>query len=282
MNFKSCHVIGKNIDETWFKLLYELGQKGRQFKVTKGSFAGDTRLEFDFISGTILKPIQYSETGERLSLAVTTPVGCPSPVTDDMIYEYFNNYLLNSKLEPTEHYKYATWIVGGEYKIPQIDLEDGEGLFKNFLINVPNQLEFCVNHFCEKVDNGFNFGNNHCRILISYPESLFVYNLPYTNEQDRGTMPCLQIIDMKMLKENNQWFLIFYILMRSWDCFSGWPLNVAGLILLQEYISIKIYEKTGIHIEVGPFSFISKGLHVYGNALDALKMKVGTLSFQEE
>lgn len=278
MNFKSCHITGNTIDEVYFKMLRRLAENGRQFVITKGSFAGDTRLEFDSVSGTILNPIQYSDAGERLSLAVTVPAGCPSPVSDDMIYEYFNNYLLNSNLEPTEHYRYSTFIKGGVYELPVLDIPNN--LLCDNYISVPNQLDFCISHFCEPVGNGFNFGNNHCRILVGYPESSWAYLKEYSNEMERGTAPCLQLIDMKMLQEDNQWYLIFYVYFRSWDAYSGWPLNNAGLILLQEYTAIEISSRTGIDVKIGSFNFFSKGLHVYGQSLEALKIKVGSSAFE--
>lgn len=286
MNFKSCHIVGNNIDEVYFKMLRELAENGRQFVITKGSCAGDTRLEFDSASGTILNPIQYSDTGQKLPLSITVPAGCPNPVTEDMIYEYFNNYLLNSKLEPSEHYRYSTFVTGGEYKIPFFEFHIpgdnhniGLGSYNEEVI-VPNQLDFCISHFCEETKEGFNFGNNHCRIMVGYPESSWAYLKEYSNEMERGTAPCLQLIDMKMLQENNEWYLCFYVYFRSWDAYSGWPLNNAGLILLQEYIAMEISTRTDIDIKIGPFNFFSKGLHVYGESLEALKIKVGSSAFK--
>ena len=71
--FRPVHVVGKNLDETWFELLRQLYHHGRRYKIDAGSFAGAERLEFDMVSGTILEPIRYTEGGVRLPLAVSVP-----------------------------------------------------------------------------------------------------------------------------------------------------------------------------------------------------------------
>ena len=38
--FRSVHVEGKNLDETWFELLRQLYYHGRRYKIDAGSFAG--------------------------------------------------------------------------------------------------------------------------------------------------------------------------------------------------------------------------------------------------
>ena len=70
--FKSIHVIGRNLDETWFELLRQLYRHGRRYKIDAGSFAGAERLEFDFVSGTILEPVQYTAGGVRLVAQANT------------------------------------------------------------------------------------------------------------------------------------------------------------------------------------------------------------------
>ncbi len=273
--FKAAFIEGKDIDEVWFALLTELVKKGRKYKIDSGSFAGTHRLEFDYCAGTIHKPIDYSYGGVRKPLAVTTPEGCIAPTTDADIEEYFVDYLMNGELGANDHYKYATWIVGGKYKMPKVAL--GDRVFidpqkyyvhMDQLIMVPNQLQWCIDHYKKK-----GFGNNHCCIQVGYPESNLAYDIPYSNETERQTSPCLRMIDTKICKyDNGQYYLNFVVYFRSWDAYAGWPVNMGGLALLMEYMANEL------EVGVGALSFASKGLHVYEHAIEQLKSRCGELS----
>jgi thymidylate synthase len=269
--FKSVFVKGRNLDEVWFKLLVELCDKGRFYKITEGSYAGDYRLEFDNIDGVIHKPIHYNEYGIRELLAPTVPAGCPAPTTDKDIQEYYENYLINSDLEKNEHYKYATFIVGGRYKIPDIEINIRNKYDIKLEVDVPNQYQWCVDHYQKK-----GFGNNHCCITIGYPESNLAYDIPYTNETNRGTSPCLRLIDTKIIKEDDEYLLNFYVYFRSWDLYNGFPVNIGGLSLLMEQMAYNL------DILPGAIKFGSKGAHVYGHALEVLALKAGNSELAEK
>jgi len=262
--FKSIHVEGRNLDETWFELLRQLYYHGRRYKIDAGSFAGAQRLEFDFVSGTILEPIQYTAGGVRLPLAVTVPQGIPAPTTDDSIENYFVEYLMNGELSPNEHYRYSTWLRGGKYVIPHLVLNGVRLEDRNSVVSAPDQVQWCIGHYKDK-----GFGNNHCCMTIGYPESNFSYDKEYKNEMERGTSPCLRLVDTKIVKEDGENYLCMNVYFRSWDCYGGWPENMGGLALLQEYMA----EELGV--KIGTLSFTSKGLHAYDFQLEALKGRIG-------
>jgi len=77
--------------------------------------------------------------------------------------------------------------------------------------------------------------------------------------------PCLRHIDMRV--KNNA--LIFYPYFRSWDLWSGFPANLAGIAVLQKIMA------DDIGVEVGPICASSKGLHVYGYVEDLAKLRAG-------
>lgn len=287
MDFKSVYVEGRNLDEVWFKLLVELCNYGRYYRIDSGSFAGDFRLEFDNVDGLIKTPIEYTVYGTRKPLAVSVPAGCPPPTTDKEIQEYFENYLMNSELKENEHYKYATFIVGGDYQIPHISLKrpfvkvkQGESFTFNrrpskikeptLVIEVPNQMQWCIDHYLEK-----GFGNNHCCMAIAYPESNSAYDIPYKTEMERHTSPCLRLIDTKITyhpeeeDEHLRYRLNFYVYFRSQDLWGGWPTNYGGIALLLEEMAYRI------GILPGVIKFGSKGLHVYGHTIEPLIMRSG-------
>ena len=262
--FKSIHVIGRNLDETWFELLRQLYRQGRRYKIDAGSFAGAERLEFDFVSGVILEPIQYTEGGVRLPLAVTVPQGIPAPTTDESIENYFVEYLMNGELSPNEHYRYSTWLRGGKYVIPNLVLNGIRQEENASVVSAPDQVQWCIDHYKKK-----GFGNNHCCMAIGYPESNFAYDKKYETEMERGTSPCLRIADTKIVKEDGENYLCMNVYFRSWDCYGGWPENMGGLALLQEYMAQEL------GVKIGALSFTSKGLHAYDFQLEALKGRIG-------
>jgi len=267
---KSYFVTGKTLDDVYFQLLSEIYDNGRVNHIDSGSFEGTNRLEFDFAAGTI----EYPNTRP---LAPIFPPNTPPVTTDDAIEKYFINYLMDGQnLEKKEHYRYATWINGGEYKLPFCDIkflgEVDNNIYREIwrndsnnkaIINVPGQVEWCIKHYKEK-----GFGNNHCYIQIGYPESSMAYDVPYTDPAKRETSPCLRGIDTHIKKVYGIWKLCFAVTFRSWDLYAAFPENMGGIILLQSYMANEL------DIEVGALSFSSLKLHCYDYQLDALRARL--------
>lgn len=259
---KSVFVLEKTIDGAWFKLLYEIYHYGRINKITSGSYEGINRLEFDYAAGTI----EYPTTRP---LSPIMPEGVPPVTTDEEIEKYFINYIMDGyNLAENEHYRYATFITGGPYKLPKVTAYELYGTdgktykyrdIHNLTMNVPNQVEFVINHYKEK-----GFGNNHCYITVGYPESSFAYAIPYTNEMERQTSPCLRGIDTHI--KNNK--LHMAVVFRSWDLYGAFPENMGGITMLGEYIADQL------GIEMGPLSFSCLKLHCYDFQIEAVKARL--------
>lgn len=253
----------KTLDSTWFKLLCEVWLNGRKNKIDYGSFAGSNRLEFDYAAGTIEFPTIRP-------LAPIMPEGVPPVTTDEEIEHYFANYLMDPGLSDNEHYKYSTFIAGGEYKLPKSSAysvfgvhESGERkkeVYLPLIMNVPNQVEWVIEHYKSK-----GFGNNHCCIQIGYPESSSAYDLPWQNEAERQTSPCLRLLDTH-IKDG---ILHLSATFRSWDLWGGFPTNMGGFAILGEYIADEL------GITMGPLSFSCLKLHTYDFQLKPLKLRLG-------
>src|SRR5574343_363368 len=291
---KPVFIEGTTLGDVWFQLLQANYDHGRRYKITNGSYAGCDRLAFDDISGFIHYP-------HERPLAPIMPEGSnlPAPTTDHDIEMYFADYLINSNIQDNEDYKYATFIVGGRYIVPNgiwcsVNHPFYDKMESRDRITVPNQVQWVIDHF-KKV----GFGNEHCYITIGYPESNFAYDIPFTNEQERKTSPCLRGLDFRIITEeyrkgkqcpncNNKieaileplklrtWhkicdrcnvlmediiedipYLLTKVIYRSWDLWGGWPTNMGGFTLLNEYIANEL------GIEPGPLSVTCKSLHCY-------------------
>lgn len=227
MDFTPVFVEARDLQEAYFLLIKNCWEHGYKYKITEGSNAGGYRLELPLATGFIHNP-------HLRPLSPIMPYGVPQTTTDEKIKDYFVNYLMNPELEENEEYRYSTWINGEFYNLYKKRKE--------------SLLNWCINHFKEK-----GFGNNHCFINIGEPWINFNYDFKYINETQRRTSPCLRGIDIK-IKDNK---VILGIIYRSWDLYAGFPENMGGFTLLNEYIA----ENLGI--EKGPITFYSQGLHCY-------------------
>jgi thymidylate synthase len=254
--FTPVFITGRDLDDTWFQLLQALHDHGRRYEITSGSYEGSTRLSFDFVAGAIQYP-------HSRPLAPRIPEGSPlpPPTTDAEIEKYFVEYLMNSNLAPNEEYRYSTWIVGGKYEVPELSVIP-QGWWESGprTVEAPNQIEWIIKHFNEK-----GLGNEHCYLTVGYPESNLVYDQSYKTDQERGTSPCLRGLDFRVVDG----MLTTHVIYRSWDLVSGWPTNMGGFTLLNEYVAGEI------DCEPGPLTFSCKSLHAYEHALEFLEARLG-------
>lgn len=94
--------------------------------------------------------------------------------------------------------------------------------------------------------------NNQMVLQIAKPEDIFLYD-----------PPCLRHIDTRIQDSK----LHFFIYFRSWDLWGGYPSNLAGISMLQEYMANEI------GVEPGEFICSSKGLHLYDYVVDFAKIR---------
>lgn len=257
---KPVFIEARDLDDAWFQVIYSIFAYGRKYKIDSGSYEGSYRYSLDFVSGFI----RYPHDG-RLSPFIPENCPLPPPTTDEKIREYFTNYILDSKLNPDEDYRYSIWIVGGEYEIPPIS---GKYIGSNidqpkYKVKVPNQLSWIVDHFNKK-----GLYNEHCYITIGYPESNFAYDIPYSNPNERKTSPCLRGLDFRVINDEGKDYLFLHVIYRSWDAVGGFPVNMGAFTLLNQAVALQI------GVEPGPLAFSCKSLHAYDFHYDYIKARL--------
>jgi hypothetical protein len=250
VNFAPAFINATDLNDAYFSLIWELWHKGRKYQITSGSFAGSHRLEFDYCAGFIKFP-------HTRPMAPIMPEGVSPTTTDEKIESYFANYIMDSNLERGEHYRYSSWINGTEhyyeFYIDPTDVNSRDDLKQR---NMTTPIEWVINHFRKA-----GYGNNHCYINIGNVDSGFNYDVPYKSETERRTSPCFRGIDFK-IKEGQ---LITSVVFRSWDLFSGFPENMGGFTLLNEYVCEQLGDVTP-----GPLAFSCAGLHAYDYQLESI------------
>ena len=79
-----------------------------------------------------------------------------------------------------------------------------------------------------------------------------------------------RIYKKECLEEGEEQALHFIIYFRSWDAWNGFPANLAGLRLVQEYMA------DCIGVQAGEMIVSSKGAHIYNHAWDVAKIRTAT------
>jgi thymidylate synthase len=220
------------LDDAWFKCLFELFDgEYETYVIDQGSYAGDTRREFDWITLRITMPggrPEEDRSGLR-RLIPTVPQGVPAPCDEEGVLKYFSEYLFCDTLRPDEQYTYGSRLcqfVGGA-----------------------TQIQTVISRYRD-----YGQGNNQLALQVAQPEDLLLED-----------PPCLRHIDTR-IRYGKLHFMPYF---RSWDLWGGFPLNLAGIQLLKEYMAAEI------GVGDGDIIATSKGLHIYGHAEDVARLRAG-------
>jgi thymidylate synthase len=164
-------------------------------------------------------------------------IGIPPPTTIEYVNEYLP-YLMGNDVKPDETYTYGERIIGRK-------LRPG----KDALIAPVNQMQTVIDMFKSAGE-----GTNQATIEIARPE-------------DCGTKdpPCVRLIDCRL----RYGLLHFFVYVRSWDLWGGFPVNLASIEMMKSYMAAEIGCGNGEIVAM------SKGLHIYGYAEELAKLRVG-------
>jgi thymidylate synthase len=254
-------VVARDLPDLWFQAVHDILDHGRRFTIDRGSYAAQTRLEYDYFTGLI----NYPGT-QPLIPDIPPSCGIPNPVEHDYIYggegydRSYIEYLMTPHKEPGESYTYgerltrvpitgdkqAWWEAGNTEIVDQREV-DGKAVFEEEGKLYLNQIEWIINTYKK-----FGFRNNQMVLQVAHPSDLTLVD-----------PPCLRSIDTRIQDDT----LNFFVYFRSWDLWGGLPANLAGIQNLKEYMAAEIGVKDGQMIVE------SKGLHLYGYAEDLAKLR---------
>jgi thymidylate synthase len=253
-----------NLGDAWFQTLFRMLEEGRVFKIDRGSYAGQKRLEFDWVTIRI----KYPGTLPLLP-QIEAHYGIPNPVEDDYLDEYLP-YLMTGELKPGESYTYGQRLTKERIDPIWVDEYDKDH-FKDILIQDKEAWENAKvidtttssSHGIRRSDDFLN----QIELLIwtyknkGYRNNQMVLQVAQPNDMLLQDPPCLRHIDTRIQDGK----LHFFVYFRSWDLYGGLPANLAGIELLKQYIAAEI------GVENGEMIATSKGLHIYDYAFDLAK-----------
>jgi len=216
-----------DLDDAWFQTLSAILEKGHVYTITKGSYEGQRRLEFDYAVIRIKKP------SHQIIPIIPEGMNIPSPTDMDYIQGYLS-YLLTGQKTATEDYTYGERLVDPKVKIK--NTKNTKDLFQEMPLEV-NQIEEVIKLYKTK-----GHGTNQATMEIGMPSDIKLID-----------PPCLRIIDTR-IRYGKLHFMLYF---RSWDLWGGFPSNLGGLELVKQYMA----EEIGV--ENGEIIAASKGLHLY-------------------
>jgi thymidylate synthase len=117
----------RDLPDAWFQCIYQILDKGRKYKIDRGSYKGQERLEFDYITVHIKFP------GTRPLLPdIPAALGIPNPVADGYLEQYLP-YLMTSVKKSGEEYTYGEYLEPQIKEIIRMYREDGPGTNQAFM-----------------------------------------------------------------------------------------------------------------------------------------------------
>jgi thymidylate synthase len=239
-------ISGTTINDTFHQMLYKFFEKDEAgdyvnaylTDIDAGSFGKDKMGGESNVQQRLQAPLAVAEIKypHVRPLAVSFPeqLKIPPVCTQESIEEYFANYLMNSEVTVNEEYTYGSRILKfPSYTEDRLSKYDGVNDRKKEF----NQIEWVINHFKKAPSN------NHCCVEVAKGDDVLLKHAP-----------CLRLISFKLVNGK----LNVTVFFRSWDFWSGFPTNLGGIQLLNEYIVSELDD-----VKTGSIYAVSDGLHVY-------------------
>ena len=259
------HIKARVLGDAWFQTLFRMLEEGTVFKIDRGSYAGQKRLEFDWVT------IEIEHPGARPLLPqIEAHHNIPNPVADDYLDDYLP-YLMTGELKEGESYTYGQRLCA--YPIPYTIMPSFSmynDTWRDILLCELDELKtlgIIYQKHPGKVTGTNPWLLNQIELLIwtyknrGHRNNQMVLQVAHPTDMLLQDPPCLRHIDTRIQDGK----LHFYPYFRSWDLWGGLPANLGGIQLLKEYVAAEI------GVEDGEIIASSKGLHIYDYSFDLAK-----------
>ena len=154
-------IVARDIPDAWFQCVYEIIDHGHKYVIDRGSYKGQERLEFDYIT------IQIKHPGVRPLIPDIPPaLGIPNPVADEYIETYLP-YLMTSEKQPNEDYTYGAYLEPQISEVIRMYKEDGHGTNQAYMTVGNPEAIFLNDPPCLRgIDTRIRYGKLHFMIYF--------------------------------------------------------------------------------------------------------------------
>lgn len=165
---KTISITARDIPDAWFQCVYEIIENGYQYIIERGSFEGQKRLEFDYIT------VQIKYPGVRPLIPDIPPaLGIPNPVAEGYIENYLP-YLMTSEKKPNEDYTYGQYLEPQIAEVIRMYKTDGFGTNQAYMTVGNPEALFLKDPPCLRgIDTRIRYGKLH---FIIYFRSWDLWN----------------------------------------------------------------------------------------------------------
>jgi thymidylate synthase len=147
-------VEARDLSEAWFLCLRKTLDEGYEYKIERGSYAGQHRKELDFVV------VQVSHPGTK-PLVPDVPSGVPAPTTMEYIESYLP-YLMTAHKAEGEQYTYGQYLEKQISEVIKIYKEDGYNTNQAFMAVGDSQAIFLTDPPCLRgIDTRVRYGKLH-------------------------------------------------------------------------------------------------------------------------
>jgi thymidylate synthase len=115
----------RDLSEAWFLCLRRTLTEGHQYKIDRGSYAGQQRKELDYVV------VRVNNPGSR-PIIPSTPDGVPPPTSMEYIDDYLP-YLMTAHKREGEQYTYGQYLERQIPKVIEMYKRDGHNTNQGFM-----------------------------------------------------------------------------------------------------------------------------------------------------
>jgi len=161
MTLKIINIEARDIPDAWFSSVYDILENGHRYVIDRGSFQGQERLEFDYVTVHIKYP------GTRpLIPDIPAGMGIPNPVADGYIEDYLP-YLMTCDKRPNEDYTYGQYLESQITKVIDMYKKDGYGTNQAYMtVGDEKSLDLVDPPCLRGIDTRIRYGKLHFMVYF--------------------------------------------------------------------------------------------------------------------
>lgn len=151
----------RDLPDAWFQCVYHILEKGRRYTIERGSYEGQKRLEFDYVT----VHIGYPKTRPLLP-DIPPQLGIPNPVEEGYVEEYLP-YLMTAQKQPNEEYTYGMYLEPQIAEVIRMYKEDGHNTNQAYMtVGEPKAIHLADPPCLRGIDTRIQDGKLHFMVYF--------------------------------------------------------------------------------------------------------------------